>query len=148
MRPVVYVVFLFGSNNQWVSECLLPDFYFVLFVCPISCRAAVAAEGLRLQPLGRLRDGAHDEGETVLCGLQHRAGAEAGTGDHRAGGVLHGSDALFGFLPFVHPSIFSNCLLLHSGSWGSAAVSRSCHKGKEVMSQWPVHYRVTAAVFP
>lgn len=50
---------------------------------------ALAAR-LRLQPFGRLRDGAHDEGESLLRGIQHRAGAEARPGDHRIGGDLHG----------------------------------------------------------
>lgn len=57
---------------------------------PPSLDAVVVVEGLCLQPLCRLRDGAHDEGEVVLCGLQHRAGAEAGAGDHRTGGIIHG----------------------------------------------------------
>lgn len=50
---------------------------------------ALAAR-LRLQPFGRLRDGPHDEGEALLRGIQHRAGTEACSGDHRIGGVLHG----------------------------------------------------------
>ena len=58
----------------------------------LSLGAAAVVEGLRLQPLRRLRDGAHDEGEALLRGLQHRAGAEAGAGDHRAGGIIHGTN--------------------------------------------------------
>lgn len=46
---------------------------------------AAVAKRLRLQPLGRLRDGENDEGEAVLRRLQHRTGAETCTGDHRAG---------------------------------------------------------------
>ena len=49
------------------------------------CRPVVAVERVRLQPFGRLRDGAHDEGETVLLGLQCGAGTEACPGDHRPG---------------------------------------------------------------
>lgn len=50
---------------------------------------ALAAR-LCLQPFSRLRDGTHDEGEALLRGIQHRAGTEACSGDHRIGGVLHG----------------------------------------------------------
>ena len=65
----------------------------MLHIIFLTVSAVVAVEGLRLQPLRRLRDGAHDEGEAVLRRLQHRAGAEAGAGDHRAGGVIHGKSA-------------------------------------------------------
>lgn len=46
--------------------------------------------GLRFQPLGRLRDGPHDEGEALLHRIQHRAGAAPGVGDHRACRALRG----------------------------------------------------------
>ncbi len=57
----------------------------------ILIHAAFASARLRLQPHGRLRDGADDEGESVFCWLQHWAGTETGQWDHRPGGVLHGN---------------------------------------------------------
>lgn len=59
-----------------------------------SLAAVVVVEGLRLQPLCRLRDRAHDEGEALLRGLQHRAGAEASTRNYCAGGIIHGRHVL------------------------------------------------------
>ena len=50
---------------------------------------AAAAARLRVQPHGRLRDGADDEGEAVLRGVQHPRRAEARPGDNLPRRALH-----------------------------------------------------------
>lgn len=72
------------KNIRHLCKAMKPLFFSLLW------GAVVVAEGLRLQSLRRLRDGADDEGKAVLRGLQHRTGAETGSGDNRAGGIVHG----------------------------------------------------------
>ena len=50
---------------------------------------AAAAARLRVQPHGRLRDGAHDEGEALLRRLRHHDRAEARPGDHLPRRAIH-----------------------------------------------------------
>lgn len=82
---------LFGKQDLNIIYCfffLIPDLTSHLF---IFLPSAPASPRLRLQPHGRLRDRAHAEGKALLRGVQHRAGAAPGHGDHLPGGVVHGT---------------------------------------------------------